>query len=668
MVLWGGKLFKISILYLENTGFRYCFWMRVCSGLRAAKWLFPIRAMAELRLSLISHRSGIQIPSSTKIGKGFYIGHFGTMVISGGTVIGNNVNISPGLNIGRANRGERKGYPVIGDKVYIGPGVKIVGAVKIGNNVAIGANAVVTKDVPDNAVVVGIPAKVISYAGADGYMNKTNQYVFKPMVDNLNKKIANATKWSAITEVMAKLVAPISSMVLARLLTPEAFGVVATLNMVIAFAEIFTDAGFQRYLIQHEFEDEEDKDKSTNVAFWSNLVMSFVLWGVIAIFSEPLATLVGNPGLGHVLTIACVSIPLAAFSSIQMALFKRSFDFKTLFWRRLAMVLVPLFVTIPLAFWLRNYWALVIGTIVINLVNALLLTFKSNWRPRRYYSFSRLKDMFSFCSWSIVDSVLVWATAYVDIFFIGRALNSYYLGVYKTSISTVGHFTALITASVLPVIMPSLSRLQNDLPEMRSTLLKFQKYTSVLLLPLGVGIFMFKDLITDVMLGGQWTEAAPFIGLWGLMEVTTVIFSRFCSPVYPAIGKPRTSVIVQILHLVVLIPAVIISGQYGFRALYITRSLVRLELVLVNLIFVYVLIKQSPWKMFINILPEICSCLVMAVVAFVLLRLNNSMALSFVWVVVCAAVYFATLYMFPKDRAIILSLKGKALSTIKKKK
>lgn len=172
-VTGGGKLFKISILYLRNTGFRYCFWMRVCSGLRAAKWLFPIRALAELRLSLVSHRSGIQIPSSTKIGKGFYIGHFGTMVISGGAVIGNNVNISPGLNIGRANRGERKGYPVIGDKVYIGPGVKIVGAVKIGNNVAIGANAVVTKDIPDNAVAVGIPAKVISYAGADGYVNRT---------------------------------------------------------------------------------------------------------------------------------------------------------------------------------------------------------------------------------------------------------------------------------------------------------------------------------------------------------------------------------------------------------------------------------------------------------------------------------------------------------------
>ena len=488
------------------------------------------------------------------------------------------------------------------------------------------------------------------------------------MADNLNKKVVNATKWSAITEVMSKLVSPIASMVLARLLTPEAFGVVATLNMVIAFAEIFTDAGFQRYLIQHEFKDEEDKDKSTNVAFWSNLVMSFVLWGIIAIFCEPLATLVGSPGLGLVLVVACASIPLAAFSSIQMALFKRSFDFKTLFWRRLAVILVPLCVTIPLAFWMRSYWALVIGTIVANLVNALLLTIKSNWKPRKYYSFARLKDMFSFCAWSVVDRVLIWATSYIDIFFIGRALNTYYLGVYRTSISTVGQFTSLITASILPVIMPAISRLQNDFPEMRKTLLKFQKYTSVLLLPIGVGIFMFKDLVTAVMLGDQWTEAAPFIGLWALMEVITVIFSRFCSNVYPAIGKPRISVVVQVLHLVVLIPAVIISGQFGFRALYVTRSLIRLELVMVNLIFVYVLIKQSPWKMFVNILPEILSCSVMAVVAWLLLKVSNSMVLSFVWIGACAAVYFIVLYMFPKDRVLMLNMKDKLLSLIRRKK
>lgn len=486
------------------------------------------------------------------------------------------------------------------------------------------------------------------------------------MADDLNNKIVSATKWSTITEVMGKLVSPISSMVLARLLTPEAFGVVATLNMVIAFAEIFTDAGFQRYLIQHEFKDEEDKDKSTNVAFWSNLVMSFVLWGIIAIFNNPLAELVGNPGLGHVLIVACISIPLAAFSSIQAALFRRALDFKTLFWRRLALIFVPLCVTIPLAFWLRNYWALVIGTIVTNLVNAILLTVKSNWRPRRYYSFARLKEMFSFCSWSIIDSVLVWVTSYIDIFFIGRALNEYYLGVYKTSITTVGQFTTLITASILPVIMPTISRLQDNIPEMRRTLLKFQKYTSVLLLPIGVGIFLFQDLVTAIMLGSQWIEAAPFIGLWALMEVITVIFARFCSNVYPAVGKPKISVIVQILHIVVLIPAVIISGQYGFQALYITRSLIRLELVLVNLIFVYALIKQSPWKMFVNIIPELLSCAVMTLVAFFLLKISEGPGLSFVWIVVCVLVYFGVLFLFPSDRAMLFNIKDNYFKKFKK--
>ena len=488
------------------------------------------------------------------------------------------------------------------------------------------------------------------------------------MAESLNGKIVNATKWSVLTEVMAKLVAPISSMVLARLLTPEAFGVVATLNMIIAFAEIFTDAGFQRYLIQHEFEDEEDKDKSTNVAFWSNLIMSFLIWGLIAIFCEPLATLVGSPGLGIVLIVACASIPIAAFSSIQMALFKRDLDFKTLFWRRIAIVIVPLFVTIPLAFWLRSYWALVIGTIAQNLVNALLLTIKSNWRPRLYYSFKRLKDMFSFCSWSIFDSVLVWATSYLDIFFIGRALNEYYLGIYRTSISTVGQFTSLITASILPVVMPAISRLQDDIPEMRRVLLHFQKYTSILLLPLGVGIFVFRDFVTAVMLGNQWTEAAPFIGLWGLMEVVTVIFARFCSSVYPAVGKPRVSAIVQISHLIVLVPAIIISGQYGFRALYVTRSLVRFELVAVNLVAVYLLIKQSPWKMFVNILPETLSCCIMALAGWGLLRINDSLVWSFVWVGVCICVYFATLYLFPADKELIKSLENMAISKLHIKK
>ncbi len=168
--------------------------------------------------------------------------------------------------------------------------------------------------------------------------------------ENLNSKVVNATKWSVITEVAAKFVAPITTMVLARLLTPDAFGVLVTAQMVISFAEIFTDAGFQKYIVQHEFEDDDDKYKSTAVAFWSNLIMSLVIWLGISLFANHIAGFVGCEGNGIVIAISCVCIPLAAFSSIQMALFKREFDFKTLFWVRIVGIFVPFVVTIPLAF------------------------------------------------------------------------------------------------------------------------------------------------------------------------------------------------------------------------------------------------------------------------------------------------------------------------------
>jgi serine O-acetyltransferase len=119
-------------------------------------------------------RFGFDIPVSTKIGSGFYIGHFGGVIISGGAVIGKNCNISQGVTIGVVNRGANAGCPQIGDNVYIGPGAKIFGKVIVGNNVAIGANSVIVKDCPDNSVVAGVPGKVISYLGSTGYINRTD--------------------------------------------------------------------------------------------------------------------------------------------------------------------------------------------------------------------------------------------------------------------------------------------------------------------------------------------------------------------------------------------------------------------------------------------------------------------------------------------------------------
>lgn len=474
---------------------------------------------------------------------------------------------------------------------------------------------------------------------------------------DLNSKVLSATKWSSITEIVAKLVTPVSTMVLARLLTPEAFGVLVTAVMIISFAEIFTDAGFQKYLIQREFGSEEEKEESTTVAFWSNLCLSLVIWTVIILFADEIAVLVGNEGHGDVIAVSCVCIPLAAFSSIQMALFKRRFDFKTLFLVRLVGVLIPLVVTIPLAYLTRSYWALIIGMVCLNLSNAVLLTVKSPWKPRWFYKFSRLKEMLSFSIWSMIEAVSIWATSYVDLFIVGTLLSQHHLGLYRTSMTTVGQITSIIISATTPVLFASLSRLQNDDKEFKAMFFKFQKMVGLLVIPLGVGIYLFRDFVTEVLLGAQWLEAAHFLGLWGLTSAVTIVLAHYGSEVYRAKGKPKWSVLVQLSHIAFLVPTVLWSIRYGFDILCEARALVRLQLVLVNLIMMYLLARISPWTMLKNVGAALLGAACMAVVVSLMPPSHARIMQTVAYVIVAGCVYLGIVCLFPKERMLLLNFR-----------
>lgn len=476
------------------------------------------------------------------------------------------------------------------------------------------------------------------------------------MSQQINTKVVSATKWSSITEIAAKLVSPVSTMVLARLLTPESFGVLVTATMVISFAEIFTDAGFQKYIIQHKFKDETLLYKSTAVAFWSNLIFSIVVWLGIAAFSNQIAHLVGNDGYGLVITVSCICIPLEAFSSIQMALFKRKMDFKTLFLVRIVGIFIPLVVTIPLALITHSYWSLIIGMIALNMCNAVLLTMKSNWKPRWFYDVQLFKEMFSFTIWSMLEAVSIWFTGYIDVFIVGTMLNTYYMGIYRTSITTVGGIMAIITSATTPVLFSALSRLQDDDDEFKRMFFRFQKLVGLLVLPLGVGIFLFRDLITDILLGSQWNEAAYFIGWWGLTSAVTIVFSHYCSEVFRSKGKPKLSVLSQVMHLLFLVPVVVVSAKYGFEVLCLSRSLVRLTGIVINMVLLYMVVKISPVNMFHNLLHPLLASLSMIVCLYVLPFADNIYTSVF-YALVCGTVYVLVVCTFAEERNIIFNLK-----------
>ncbi|MHC6178776.1 lipopolysaccharide biosynthesis protein [Clostridium sp. JNZ X4-2] len=468
--------------------------------------------------------------------------------------------------------------------------------------------------------------------------------------DNIGSKFLNATKWSTVTEIVAKIVTPITNMVLARIISPEAFGVIATVTMIMSFADMFADAGFEKYLVQHEFKNEDEKFKSANVAFWTNFGVSIFLWIVIIVFRRQIALSVGNPGLGNVIAIACAQLLLTSFSSIQMALYRRDFDFKTLFLVRIVGVCIPFGITIPLAFLGLSYWSLIIGTMVMQFSNAIILTIKSEWKPYLFYKMEILKKMLSFSIWSLLEAISIWFTTWVDVFIIGNFLNPYYLGIYKTSTTMVNALMSVITASIVPALFSALSRLQDDNEKFNSMYLATQRLISVFIFPLGIGVYLYSDLATKIMLGDKWKGASNVIGVWALTSSIMIVFGYFNSELYRAKGRPKLSFLAQLLHLVVLVPVCIISSKYGFWSLVYARAWIRMEFVLVHFIIMKFTIRFPVNKTFKNVMPTAISAFVMGALGYLLQKISRNLWWSFISIIICCLFYFANLYLFPDMR------------------
>lgn len=473
-------------------------------------------------------------------------------------------------------------------------------------------------------------------------------------MNELEEKTANAIKWSSITEILAKIISPIINMILARILAPEAFGILATVIMVISFAEVFVESGFQKFLIQHDFDNSIREKQFMSVAFWANLFFSCTVWLIIIIFSEPIASLAGSEGLGITISITGVTIPLYGIIGIQNCKLKKELEFKGLFYVRIAAAFVPLVITLPLAILGFDYWALIIGNIAGVVVQSVLLVFAGKFKPERYFSFDDLKYMLSFGTWTLLDGIATWSTAWVDTLLISRYMSDYYLGLYKNSTSTITALFTIITAALTPVLFSSLSKLQNDQAEFNKLFNRVQRMLCVFLIPLSVGLLCYKEFATDILFGSKWQEAANIIGVMSITTALRTIFVSFYSDLYRAKGKFYIPFYLQLLDIAILIPTCMLSVKAGFWSLVYARAFVKLDLIIPDLIMAWFVCKLSPMTTLKTITPTVISTAVMIGLIQILQRLGEGMIWNVVSIGICILQYFAVLFLFRTEREEIL--------------
>lgn len=470
-------------------------------------------------------------------------------------------------------------------------------------------------------------------------------------VNDISKKVGNAAKWSIFTEIIVKLISPVTSMILARVLSPEAFGVVATVTMIVSFTDIFTDAGFQKYLVQHQFSNKNDEDLSICTAFWTNFGSSVILWFLIFIFSGQLSEMVGNPGMGHVICIGALILPVTSFSSIQTALYRKSLNYKTISYTRITVKLVPLIVTVPLALLGLSYWALIIGNIAGELCNAFLLTMMSNWKPKFRYSITKLKQMFQFCFWTLLGTISSWFVTNIGVFVVGRLFNEHYLGIYKTSTTMVAQITSIISGATISVLFAALSQLQNDEAQYRKMYTDFLKGIGLLVVPLGAGIFLYRDVVRGILLGGQWTEADLLVGLWGFILAESVIFNDMSGVIILSKGKPDLLFVSNSIQAICMIPALYIASQYGFKAFVLVSCIVRIQLPVTQSIMAQRVSHIRIWDVLKQLRYYIFATLIMSLGAILLRTCITSVILQYFSILICIFIYFGILFLIPDTRA-----------------
>lgn len=377
----------------------------------------------------------------------------------------------------------------------------------------------------------------------------------------------NALKWSFLSELAAKIVAPLVFIILARLLAPEDFGVVAAAAMVISFSQVFWEAGMGKAIIQHQ----GDRAAAANAAFWINGVLAIAIAIALIVVAEGVAERIfHDQRVALVLQVMSLQVLLSAAVSVHTALLQKDMQFKPLFWVRLATVTIPGLVSIPLAWHGQGYWALIAGTLVGQLVQVMMLWRMSHWRPR--WSFNPLvaREMGGFGAWVGVSGLLAWFYVWADALIVGMYLGSHELGLYRTGNQFAIMIFAVLFGPIAPVLYSHLSTMNQDRERLGRAIEKVIRVLILLAIPVAFIVFALAEPIAAALFGDKWHGISLVVGVMALMHGFSWVVGMN-GEVYRAMGKPSYETIVSAATLAIYLGAYLVSIRQGLDAFVWTR-------------------------------------------------------------------------------------------------
>ena len=454
------------------------------------------------------------------------------------------------------------------------------------------------------------------------------------MTDKRSKVTSNLI-WRFAERSGAQGVAFIVSLVLARILLPEDYGSIAIVTVIINILNVFVDSGLGASLIQKK--DADDTDFST--VFYFNVLFCIVIYSLCFLAAPFVAEYYYDPGLTAVLRVLSVTILISGLKNVQQAYVSRTLQFKKFFFATLIGTIIAAAVGIGMALCGFGIWALVAQQILNTLIDTIVLWFSVKWRPKRVFSFERLKGLYSF-GWKLLATSLINVT-YNNIrqLFIGRMYSTSDLAFYNRGKQFPSVVGTNINSSIDSVLFPVLSK-ENDNPEkVKSMTRRAIRVSSFVMWPLMLGMAAVSDTLIHLLLTDKWMEAAKYLRVFCIVYAFQPIHTANLNTI-KALGRSDLLFRMEVIKKTIGLALLFISLRYGVYAVACSLLISTVFTSFINAFPNKKLIGYGYINQIMDILPSLLTAVVMyaAVWGIGFIKLP-SLILLIVQVLVGAAVY-----------------------------
>lgn len=386
------------------------------------------------------------------------------------------------------------------------------------------------------------------------------------MATEIASKAIGSVKWVALSDVVARTVPSAVAIIVARWLSPTAYGLVGIAVIVTSFAQLFWDAGLSRMLVQKGKLD----DDTVNTVFWINAIAGAVLCTIALTCAGYIAALLGAPEATNIVRAMCIGVLLAAVTSVHTTIFVRDLDFQKLFKINLATAIFPCAATLTLAIAGFGVWALVVGSLLGQGIQAGLTWWFSRWRPACPPSVQTCWQTLRCGGWYYYESLLGYLFVQGDSLVVSTVLNVNYLGLYRMGKNIVDFAYSLPLKPLQPIAYPAFSRLSHNRGELVAAFHKVNKLVFLIVWPMGVFLTAIGPQLVECVFGAKWQGLGNVVGLLGAITLIAWLVG-LNSDVLRAIGRPDINSRVATITLPLYFVAWIVSAGHGLHAFLLTR-------------------------------------------------------------------------------------------------